>query len=195
MSRRLSRSDYNKDYIERADESYATHVITEGSKSASWTIQRADGTIFYRTDILWLKRGFFLIHGDIATVLVWTDRGTAEDRLDWIGNSNPRYIAEKVDMAMKASVALTREKDVAAHDLAAMIAEDRCTAWVNALEQLEKYGDSVIGVMRDVWNETGDSEFDIGEVVDGRVYYAQAAVRCLLRLLKEAKAEATSKEQ
>lgn len=189
---RLSRQEYEKDYIERANEAFATHVIADSSRNASWTIQQADGRIFYRTDILWLKRGFFLIHGDIEAVLVWTDRGTRDQRLDFIGNSDPRYIAEKAGEALRIhDVGMDRDNQVAIHDLAGMIrdrqdgGETPPQSWTDGFSNLMRDCTDANQVMRSVWEDTHDYEFSIGEVVDGRVYFAQAAARCLLRLLQE----------
>ena len=205
MSDALSREQYAKDYIERADESFATHVVKDGARHNYWTIERADGFGFHRTDILWLPRGFFLLHGDIEGILIWTDRGTLQDRLDFIGHSHADYIAEKAGKAFKMpNVGMCFDDRVAQHDLIQKISDIEGTepgdsrapnSWLRALGRMEEYGASAMDAMRQVWEETGDHEFSIGEVVDGRIYYAQAAARRLLALLKEAKAEATAKEQ
>lgn len=198
--RRRTRDEYEADYIARADEAFATHVLAYSSRHARWTIRREDGRGFYATDLLWLPRGFWLIHGDIAAVLILTRDGHRYDRLDWIGNSHPDYIAEKVGEAMRLpDLGFTYDSEVAAHELVQMIDEakgvDRLrgapNAWVRALGRLEDYGASALDVMRGVWEDTGDHEFSIGRVVNGRVYYAQAAARCLLRLLEAAKPKTT----
>lgn len=169
-------------------ENMANHVILAraimNEKQASFTIGKP-GESFYIAEVVVLRWGHILVHGDVDAVIFGTCSGykSWRDVLDWMSRADYRYAEEKASIGSTCSqMARGFDEEVALWKICSW----RRQGYIPDKESAREVWDLVqSGEWHEAQNRLWSIDFELGlsTVTLPRVFMAQAAIKRLCELL------------
>lgn len=155
----------------------------------------SSSSVFYWAEVVWLRGGKLLVHGDIEAVIF--DGGgdfIGIERARFFADSDIDYITSKASMGMGSDLAMEIDPSVMAFDLRVVFDDMRkqppdycddkaCISIREAIEQLNN-GVPTYEVIRELYDRVDNDWSCIGRVPSVRIYYAHGALKKLCELMR-----------
>lgn len=196
-----SMREHNESHMRLGRQSFSSHQLVEET-DRSWVMRPSGQTGISWVEIVYLRDGSLLVHGDIGPVIFSYGPRDPVACLSWVARSTDslRYMAEKACIGTGSEVIIGTDVDVAEYDVRELLealadegSEDEREAMEDALNSFLGFSGDVDQLRRELYENCeleAETVCEIGKCYKTRLHFALCAVERLWSILEGREAAA-----